>query len=734
MAGYFKYVTNDFFQTEEYTNAQAWERFVSDIETIGTLGVYRDGELYYKDFLVNNGEDTGYMKFRMNVVPDEGGYRVSTRGLAAEMGLKDYVRNVVVAMGYEATEEGIDALYERAQALTAANVDATKMIYTIIYNDVSDVSQAIFDEYPVKELYNIIDEMYNPRLSPYSGIPNEFPEGMMVYDGNTKGFPEAIASQIDSGAFASGYLDGSEFMDRINLMKEENDDVRDVLTNYPILSIHIGFYVAPGIWTEHYYGYKTNSPIVVSSTAQGQSYLIQPVEGKHVSVLHTPDSYQVTTEAYTPASLVMYNYPHGVPYSGYPATAYDSVGWAGNVKPVVVKQGSTPTDTWSPGNGYRYIKPYYDPDEEIEQPEAQDPDMPDPEIRTIIIYLRRIEGREPIEEDDDPDDEGTNTDPVQSNMGMCNVYSLTASDMKDLNAFMWKHTTMDELTQVFRNNPMDAIVSLHQLFISSETFEYDDDATIYLGYTAAERPDGTDFAVPTITKRFQRVLSGEIEFPRIFDDVRDFQIKCSIYLPFIGIRELDIKEMLGRLIGITYWEDVYTGDMICEISTHTKQSPVDKPKVLYTFNGNCSAVIPLTGADKSRMISNVVSTGTSAVSTVASFLTGNLWGGVNAAIGTVGNATEQHLQPNVSITKSGNMTGNAGAMGYKKPYLILEKPIPYDAMDRKKFTGLPVNETVQLGTLSGYTVVNSTHVDTIGNITSEERNEIENILKSGIIL
>ena len=83
---------------------------------------------------------------------------------------------------------------------------------------------------------------------------------------------------------------------------------------------------------------------------------------------------------------------------------------------------------------------------------------------------------------------------------------------------------------------------------------------------------------------------------------------------------------------------------------------------------------------------------------------------------------------------SGNISGNAGAMGIRKPYIIVKRPVEVAARNYNDFYGYPANTTGRLSTFSGYTRVKDVHVENISGATAEEKQEIENLLKSGVIV
>jgi hypothetical protein len=168
--------------------------------------------------------------------------------------------------------------------------------------------------------------------------------------------------------------------------------------------------------------------------------------------------------------------------------------------------------------------------------------------------------------------------------------------------------------------------------------------------------------------------------------------------------------------------DVLTGAILAELYI-TKRGIT---QCLYTFAGNGSVQIPLTGGDRTRLLSGIVSGVTAAVGGAA---VGGIAGMTAGAVHGV-----QGLHNTSAVERTGNFSANAGAMGIKKPYLIINRKDAYDAYDYNRFIGYPANIACRLSDCSGYTKVNSVHVENIPGATENEKERILTVLRSGIII
>lgn len=308
-----------------------------------------------------------------------------------------------------------------------------------------------------------------------------------------------------------------------------------------------------------------------------------------------------------------------------------------------------------------------------------------------------------------PSDNGGGLVGSHGNNGLWSIYNPTLTELKSLGGYLWSSNII-EILQKFLNNPMDCIISLHMIYATPST---NGKQNIILGYL------DSGVSANVVDNQFINIDCGSVNTVEYFGDARDYvspytNVEC--YLPFIGIVKLKTEDIIGSNINIIYTLDVLTGAILCKIFV-TKNGAKQQ---LYTFNGNASVQIPLTGSDRTRLLSGAIT------GAVAGITAGGL-------IGAVAGGVAGGLMGGTSIERSGNFSANSGALGIKKPYLIISRKTPYDADNYNDYYGYPSNKTVVLNNCKGFTRVKDIYVD-IPNATNEEKNEIETLLKNGIII
>ena len=86
-----------------------------------------------------------------------------------------------------------------------------------------------------------------------------------------------------------------------------------------------------------------------------------------------------------------------------------------------------------------------------------------------------------------------------------------------------------------------------------------------------------------------------------------------------------------------------------------------------------------------------------------------------------------------SSKRSGNISGNAGVMGNRTPYVVIKRNSSYTPSNLAQISGQPSNEYHKLSSCKGFTVVKDCHLENI-NATDEELSMIESLLKKGVIV
>lgn len=223
-------------------------------------------------------------------------------------------------------------------------------------------------------------------------------------------------------------------------------------------------------------------------------------------------------------------------------------------------------------------------------------------------------------------------------------------------------------------------------------------------------------------KQYNRIKVGSFYFQKKFNSFLDFRPYTSIrmYLPFVGIKNLDPEIVIGHTVTIDASIDYISGDLIY-YATMTDDD--GNNSTLYEWRGNCSCDIPITSQDYGAKVSQ----GLNMVNSIGGVVASKGLSSLNA----VGSALQ--FACDAEYLQTGNISSNDGFSGIMYPYVIITYPKYLETYNYKSLYGKPSMEGKILKNLSGYTKVSEVHLENI-NCTNTELLEIEDLLKSGVII
>lgn len=377
-------------------------------------------------------------------------------------------------------------------------------------------------------------------------------------------------------------------------------------------------------------------------------------------------------------------------------------------------------------------------------PTPDDPNStPDPTILTLILSLtERLEsilknptpmtnpetdpspdnpvpqGDITLNPDPNPPDTGGGSSPVPipptgNASSLWKVYHPSQATIDAFGAWLWSSNFVEQIKKMF-NDPMSAIIGLHKIFappVDAGT------ANIKVGYL------DSGVASAYVDQQYVTIDCGSITLREYFGNVFDYEpyTRVAIYLPFIGVQSLSTAEVMRSTINVVYHVDIFTGACLAEVYI----SRDGGRGCLYTFSGDCSARYPLSSGSYMGIVGGVLSIAGGIAGTVATG--GNL---LPALLGASSAMTHMHTD----VKHSGQISGNAGAMGVKTPFLIVLRPQTAMANSYEHFTGRPANKFALIGEASGYIKCKEVHVDNLSGASDKEKEMVASLLKSGIIV
>lgn len=312
--------------------------------------------------------------------------------------------------------------------------------------------------------------------------------------------------------------------------------------------------------------------------------------------------------------------------------------------------------------------------------------------------------------------------------GGYNAYKISLQTLPTIFNFLNAYTPLESLVKMW-SKPAEGIISLHMLPFDAHVAA--GRVLMFHGVPIVYPVDsGSTISAPTV-EQWQEWNMGSVILKKP-EDYLGYSpyTTVSIFLPFIGMRQLDADEVIGTRVKLDYRIDAVTGAVTAWVSINDA--------VRYTFTGSCACSMPLSGTDWSQVYAALGSAALGAVSgglSAASALAGagaaaSTAGGIAAGVGIgLANMADVASKP---IYQKITTIGNTSALNsVKEPYIIVESQDTAKPDSYKTLLGNPASRSISLSSLSGYAEVQNVYLEN-RHATDAEVKEIESLLAQGV--
>lgn len=306
-------------------------------------------------------------------------------------------------------------------------------------------------------------------------------------------------------------------------------------------------------------------------------------------------------------------------------------------------------------------------------------------------------------------------------VGLVTVWKPTIAELQNLGNKLWSTDFVENIVKSFYS-PMDSVVTLN-IIPAIDKVATGGTANIKLGNY------DTGISSTIVTSQFIEVDMGTYTVSKYWASALDYNpyTEISLFLPYIGFTKLSPDDVMGRTIHVVYKCDIITGQLNAMVAVNTDTGE----RVLYTQTGNFSINVPVTGANYSNVYKAAIQGSVGILTAGANIARGGA--GIVSAVSSVGSAVGGVMSSKIEYQHGSSTNMSAGYLGIQKCFIIISRPNQSLAKDYNTFVGYPSNITSTLGSLKGFTQVESIHLENIP-ATDEEKSEIEAILKEGVII
>lgn len=352
--------------------------------------------------------------------------------------------------------------------------------------------------------------------------------------------------------------------------------------------------------------------------------------------------------------------------------------------------------------------------------------MTDAQMSAMYIWLTASNP------EDDPnynhEEEGTGVDPWHDTQitgltvpgksaidtGFTSMYEVSAGQLQSLSRFLWSSNFVDNVSKFF-NDPREIIIGLSIMPINPD-----------VGSSKEIVAGGISTGINgfPLTSQYKLVDDfGSIYIKKSKGNFLDYPpyTKITAHLPYVGDHSLDVNDVMGKTLTLSYLFDFLSGACIACIKAD------GKPR--YFFGGSCGTQVPTSSEDFSRTYSSILSAGATIGASLATIATGGLTAPLAIGAGSNMLANGMNMTPNVQYSSGSG--GINGLLASQTAYLVVETPKEKVASGQGEFTGKPSFVKKKLENVSGFVKCFKVHLDKFGG-TETERNAAEQMLLDGV--
>lgn len=303
--------------------------------------------------------------------------------------------------------------------------------------------------------------------------------------------------------------------------------------------------------------------------------------------------------------------------------------------------------------------------------------------------------------------------------GSTAIYVPTRAQLQSIFNWLWSDNFIENVKKYFQD-PAEAMIGLYKCYMP---FTPDGSATVVFGRVSS----GVSAAT---THKYHTWSSGAIQVQKFYNNYLDYKAECSIYIPFFGFNNIDLRDILGSTVEVKIKWEMMTGSALAEL--WVTRDNMSAP--LYIWQGNVFESIPFSASNQSSYQLGVLSMlGKTASGAVSGMVAsgGNPLAALGAgALGAAGGLAGLHNSQHV--TQGGSITGNSGALGPKKPFITIRYPKNNTPAGFKQFDGNGTDTVGKIGSFTGFIKCREVRLNGIPGATSDSIENIRNLLLEGV--
>lgn len=307
--------------------------------------------------------------------------------------------------------------------------------------------------------------------------------------------------------------------------------------------------------------------------------------------------------------------------------------------------------------------------------------------------------------------------------GFLNIYRPSDAQLQAFGAALWtnlfntKWYDKDNVANLILNavsDPINFIVGLFMLPVSPDVGA---NSGIFLGGINVNT-----VSAPKVAAQFKTIDFGTINIDELYGNYLDYShSQLSIYLPYVGVADIDVQEVNGGSITLRYTIDCFTGACVANVKcikyTKTPWGKTYKNSTVHSYTGNVAIQLPISAGSFDTMLSGLISVG--------------LGLGMNQPAKALQGVGDMISGMAGDVTTRGSLSSNTGKCCYQTPYLMFTRPIEVRPKNLGNVHGYSAGAGGVLSSFSGFVECSDIKLDGVV-ATTTELDELRRLCSEGV--
>ena len=311
-----------------------------------------------------------------------------------------------------------------------------------------------------------------------------------------------------------------------------------------------------------------------------------------------------------------------------------------------------------------------------------------------------------------------------------NRYWLKGSDISNLQSFLFSDTFLNDVKRLW-TDPAEYMIKLAYYPFDGVAHDYNGttNATVSIGGIASQI---SGFAM--LDNYNNKFLGGTLDITEYYGTYLDYSpyTTAEIYIPYIGYRQINLSDVMGRTLEIQYAVDFDTGIITAFVLSD------NTPLTMYS--APFGVEVALSGSNANQvaqsvlgMVGNVVSAAGGVVSLITS-------AGASAPVaipqitGAAGNLVNQVMNLDISPRNFGSPSPTTALYAPQQPFIVLHRPITAEPADFAALNGYAAGYSGRVSGFTGYLKASSVKLSNDNKVSQAEQQEIISLLLGGVYI